>query len=145
VTATAAGDPTLSHASEVYFDAGLPGFPCARRFRLSPLAGTEGRFWLLACLDAPDLEFVVVPPQLFFPSYVAEINGAAAHRIGLERPDEAAVYVIVTLGPTPVDATANLLGPLVVNHRNMSGAQLALEGASGRVNTPLLARREGGS
>ena len=47
------------------------------------------------------------------------------------------VYVIVTLGPTPVDATVNLLGPLVVNRRNRLAAQVVLDGDGSMVRTRL--------
>jgi flagellar assembly factor FliW len=48
------------------------------------------------------------------------------------------VYVIVTLGRTPPEATVNLLGPLIVNRNNGRAAQVVLDGNRYDVRTPLL-------
>ena len=131
-------DPTSLDGSELYLDAGLPGFPGVHRFRLMPWGGATGPFSLLMCLDAEELAFVVAPPAVFFPDYTPEIDRTTADRLGIVSPDDAAVYVIVTLGPTPVDATVNLLGPLIVNRRNLLAAQVVLEGSGWDVRTPLI-------
>jgi flagellar assembly factor FliW len=135
-------DPNVLDQAELYLDAGLPGFPGAHRFRLGGWGGNDGPFWLLECLDTPDLAFVVVRPEPFFPGYLPEIDRATADRLCLGGPDDALVFVIVTLGPTPYDATVNLLGPLVVNCRSRLAAQIVLEGDGSMVRTPL-ARRPG--
>ena len=133
-------EPISLDGSELYLDAGLPGFPGAHRFRLMPWGGTTGPFSLLLCLDADDLAFVVVPPEVFFPDYAPEIDQATADRLGIGNPADALVYVILTLGPTPLDTTVNLLGPIVVNRRNLRAAQVVLEDARWDVRTPLGAR-----
>jgi flagellar assembly factor FliW len=138
VTATAMINPTSLDGSELYLDAGLPGFPGAHRFRLQPWGDPDGPFSLLVCLDADELAFVVVRPEPFFPEYTPQIARPIADRLGLVRAADAVVYVIVTLGPTPLDATVNLLGPLVVNRRNQLAAQVVLDGDSSDVRTPLM-------
>jgi flagellar assembly factor FliW len=135
---------TSVDGSDLYLDAGLPGFPGAHRFRLSPWGDTDGPFSLLVCLDAQELAFVIVRPEPFFPDYQPEIDRATADRLGLVRAADAIVYVIVTLGPTPLDATVNLLGPLVINSRNQLGAQVVLDGDSSDVRTPLISRPAAG-
>jgi len=137
VTAAALIDQTVLDGTELYLDAGLPGFPGAHRFRLSRWGDTSGPFALLECLDAEELAFVVVRPEPFFPSYMPEIDRATADRLGLVRAEDALVFVIVTLGPTPVDATVNLLGPLVINRRNRLAAQVVLDGDGSMVRTRL--------
>jgi flagellar assembly factor FliW len=139
VTATATG-AVPAGTSDVYLGAGLPGFPGARHFHLSPCPGAGSPFALLSCLDVGGLDFVVVPAELFFPGYHPEIDPATAERIGLGDPADARVYVIVTPGASPGDATANLLGPLVVNHRNQLAAQVVTERVSGDVHVPLVKR-----
>jgi flagellar assembly factor FliW len=130
-------DPSVLDDAELYIDAGLPGFPCAHRFRLGTWGGTPGPFKLLECLDLPGVAFVVVRPELFFPGYTPAIDGETCARLGLPDPADAMVFVIVTLGRTPYDATVNLLGPLVVNWRSRVAAQVVLDGDSSMVRTPL--------
>ena len=143
MTATAMIDSTTVDGAELYLDAGLPGFPGAHRFRLLPWGDAEGPFSLLMCLDAEELAFVVVRPEPFFSDYLPQIDRATADRLGLVRASDAIVYVIVTLGPTPLEATVNLLGPLVVNRRNRLAAQVVLDGDSSDVRTPLISRTAG--
>jgi len=138
VTVTTLLDQTVLDGTELYLDAGLPGFPGAHRFRIARWGDTSGPFALLECLDVPDLAFVIVRPEPFFPGYVPEIDRATGDRLGLVRAEDALVFVIVTLGPTPAEATVNLLGPLVVNRRNRLAAQVVLDGDGASVRTPLL-------
>jgi flagellar assembly factor FliW len=140
VTVTALLDQTVLDGTEVYLDAGLPGFPGAHRFRISRWGDTSGPFALLECLDADGLAFVIVRPEPFFADYMPEIDRSTADRLGLVRAEDALVFVIVTLGQTPLDATVNLLGPLIVNRRNRLAAQVVLEGEGSRVRTPLVPR-----
>jgi flagellar assembly factor FliW len=81
-----------------------------------------------------------VRPELFFPGYAPFIDRATSDRLGLARPEDAVVFVIVTLGPTPYDATVNLLGPLVVNCHSRLAAQVVLDGEGSMVRTPLAHR-----
>ncbi len=134
---TAVLDQGTVAGSELYLDAGLPGFPSVHRVRLAPWGQTSGPFLLLTCLDLDDLAFVVVPPHLFFPDYQPEISRDVADRLGLRSETEAAVLVIVTLGASAADATVNLLGPLVVNAGNGRAAQVVLDSARYGVRTPL--------
>jgi len=138
VTVTAIADPTSLEGCEIYFDAALPGFPGVHRFQLSPWGDKDGPFRLMVSLDAPELAFVVVEPEPFFPDFAVEIDRATADRLGLANPDEAVVHLIVTLGRSPVEATVNLLGPVVVNRRNLLAAQVVLDGPSDRLRTPLI-------
>lgn len=113
---------------ELRFDDGLPGFPDHHRFTLARWGGEGSAFSLLRSVDDDELHFVVVPPELFFPDYAPVIDDDAVERLGLTAPDDAIVVVVVTLGATPEDATANLLGPIVVNRHTLVAAQVVLTG-----------------
>lgn len=115
-----AGVPTLS------LPAGLPGFPGAQRFALVRWGPADSPFSLLRSLDDPELEFVVVPPGVFFPGYAPDLDDATAEDLGLTDADDAVVLVLVTVGEAAADATANLLAPIVVNRRTREAAQVVL-------------------
>ena len=68
---------TSVDGSDLYLDAGLPGFPGAHRFRLSPWGDTDGPFSLLVCLDAQELAFVIA-------SAVAYLRALEAGGIALD-------------------------------------------------------------
>lgn len=122
---------------EITFAAGMPGFPGAHRFTLDPWGGDDSPFMLLACLDDADLAFVIVPPWPFYPDYDLDIDDATVERLDLRAPEDAMVFVIVTLGDEPKDSSLNLLGPIVVNRRTGAAAQVVLHDSGYDVRAPI--------
>ena len=122
---------------ELHFAHGLPGFPGERRFALVRWGAFEGPYSLMVDLDDPDVRFLVMPPYLFFPDYVVDIDDATAARVHLERPEDCLLLVIVTLAGRPEDATANLLGPVVINLQTREGVQAVLAESGYSTRTPL--------
>jgi len=100
----------------ITFPKGLVGFPSAQRFGLVEWGGDDSPFRLLQSVDDPGLAFVVVPPDVFFTDYEPHLV------IG----EQDVVLVIVTVPDRVQDATANLLGPLVVNMATLVGEQAVL-------------------
>jgi len=107
---------------------GLAGFPSSERYVLEDVVD-GGPLFRLTSLDEDGLEFVVAAPGPFFPDYAPVIDDASVHRLGLTGEQDALVLVVLTLGGTARDATANLLAPLVVNRRDGSAAQVVLGGS----------------
>jgi flagellar assembly factor FliW len=124
---------------ELQFRAGLPGFPGERRFALVRWGATEGPYSVLVDLDDADVRFLVAPPGLFFPHYEVDLDESTVAQLDLQDADEALVLMIVTLGERPEDATANLLGPVVINTRTREGLQAVLPEAGWSTRVPLLA------
>ena len=124
--------------AELIFESGLPGFPDAHRFTLIRWGDEDSPFSIMRSLDHDGLEFVVVPPMVFFPDYEPEVDDATAERLDLERGEDAIVLAMVTLGEHAADATANLLGPLVVNRHTNRAAQAVLASSGYDVRTPLV-------
>jgi flagellar assembly factor FliW len=114
----------------------LAGFPDARRFALARLDET-GLVCDLRSLDDPELSFVVVPPTPFFADYSPVIDDAVVAELELEGEDDLLALVVVTLGDTPESATANLLAPVLVNHRTQRAGQYLLSDADLPVRAPL--------
>ncbi len=125
---------------ELTFASGLPGFPGPRRFALVRWGGSEGPYSVLADLDAPSVRFLVMPPQVFFPDYTVELDDAVAARVHLDDPTDCLLLVMVTLGDRAEDATANLLGPIVINTRTLEGVQAVLAESDHSTRVPLRAQ-----
>ena len=117
----------LETSSEVAVAGGLAGFPSSERFVLEEVTD-GGLLFRLTSLDEEDLEFVVAAPGAFFPDYAPVIDDASVQRLRLTGEQDALVLVVLTLGRTAADATANLLAPLVVNRRDGQAAQVIVEG-----------------
>lgn len=110
----------------IRFPHGLVGFGGPRDFGLVRWGGDDSPFSLLRGADDEGLAFVVVPPALFFPDYEPEIDDETVAALDIRSPEEALLLVIVTVPDRAADATANLLGPVVVNTRTRTGVQVVL-------------------
>jgi len=130
--------PEASTTAEVVinFAAGLPGFPRARRFLLQDVSPGRSPVSKMTSLDQDGLGFIVVPPGLFFPNYSVAVDEDTQQRIGLSRAEDAVVLVILTLVPGEVP-TANLLGPIVINTKNLEAAQVVQVASNYRAAEPL--------
>ena len=138
MTSTTVVEPQADvQVPEVLFAQGLPGFPGPRRFALVRWGAADGPYSVMVDLDAPVVRFLVVPPQVFFPEYVVDLDDAVAASLALEDPDDCLVLVIVALGDRPQDATANLLGPIVINVRTLQGLQAVLSDSGHTTRVPL--------
>jgi flagellar assembly factor FliW len=130
--------PETSNTAEavINFAVGLPGFPRARRFLLQDVSPGRSPVSKMTSLDQEGLQFIVVPPGLFFPDYHVTVDEDTQQRIGLSKTDDAVVLVILTLSPGEVP-TANLLGPIVINAKNLEAAQVVQVASNYRAAEPL--------
>lgn len=116
----------------------LVGFPGLQRFGLARLDET-GMVFDLRSLEDPDASFVVVPPGLFFDDYTPEVDDAVVEQLGVEDAGDVLTLVMVTLGETIDDATANLRAPLLVNQHTRRAMQTILDDPELPMKAPLAA------
>jgi flagellar assembly factor FliW len=79
----------------------------------------------------------VVAPGPFFADYAPEIDDAVVAELGVEHADDLLALLVVTLGSTPDSATANLLAPVLVNHRTRRAGQYLLDDVDLPLRAPL--------
>jgi flagellar assembly factor FliW len=129
-------DPPVRSAS-LHFAAGIPGFPHLRSFTLGRWGGDDSPFMTMTSDQDPDVGFVVVSPFIYYPDYEFDVDDETAARLGVCAPEDMQVLCIITLHERPEDATANLLGPIVINVRNGEACQSVLPHAVYSVRAPL--------
>ena len=134
---TAVATPVETETPALTFSAGLPGFPDARTFVLIQTELAKEPFSVMRCIEDEGLEFVVVPPHMFFPDYAPEIDDATIERIGLVDSADAIVLVTLSVGDELADVTANLLGPIVINYGNRQAVQAILVNQGYDLRVPL--------
>jgi flagellar assembly factor FliW len=130
-------EPDLVEVTELTFPVGLPGFADLRRFALSRWGGEDSPYARLVSLDEPDTAFLVAPPEAFFDDYEVVLPDEDAQLLQLDDADDALVLVMITLGEQVEEATANLLGPLVLNTRAQVGMQVVLNDSERSTRVPL--------
>jgi flagellar assembly factor FliW len=123
-------------ADQVYlFPTGLVGFPGLRSY--ARIADASGFGWLQS-LDDINHCFVIANPAAFFPDYGFDIGDADVQALKLTDAGDAEAVVIVRLGDTPEQSTANLAAPIVLNRESRLGRQIVIADGRWPIRSPLL-------
>ncbi|HHY05986.1 MAG TPA: flagellar assembly protein FliW [Clostridia bacterium] len=110
----------------ITFPQGLFAFEDKKRYILLENEEPESPLWWLQSLDDPNLAFVLLNPFLFKPDYELELSAEDVEELGLEKPQEAAVFCLAVIPQDVKKMTANLLAPLVINAQLKKGKQIVL-------------------
>ena len=119
------GDKEVPDEALLTFPEGVIGFRDATRFVMFECSD-DGLFkWLQSC-DKPDLAFVICEASVIVQNYQILIGDKERQVLQLENPEDAVVCLILVIPENPVEATANLLGPLVMNTETRLGMQIVV-------------------
>ena len=112
----------------LFFPGGVPAFEHLQEFFLHPIPENPAFTWLQAVAD-PEVAFLLADPFLFFPGYAVELPASLQEELAIKKPADALVYAVVTIPDGDIRrATANLVGPMVINPIARRGMQIILEG-----------------
>ena len=122
---TAEFPPVLAHTFTL--PQGLIGFRDYTRAELLYVPDNLPLLWMRLHGPTDSVHFIVVEPGSLIAGYEPELFDEDAHNLDLVDPAEAMLLNIVTLEhQTPLEATVNLVGPIVVNRRTRIGRQLVV-------------------
>jgi flagellar assembly factor FliW len=117
-------------ANEILLPQGIIGFGTYKRAELLYMPDHLPFLWM-KLHGAETLHFVVIEPGGIVLGYEPEIFDEDALGLDIHSPTEAMILNIVTLKrQQPVEATVNLIGPVVVNRRTRIGRQLVISNYS---------------
>jgi len=120
------GSFDVSDDSIIRFPAGLLGFPESQRYVILD-HDTEAPFKWLQSVDEAGLAFVILDPAIFHADYHISVPADILAEMNNEKEEDLALVVILTIpSDDPSHITANLRGPLVMNHKTRLGTQLVL-------------------
>jgi flagellar assembly factor FliW len=106
---------------------GLIGFARYTRAELVYQTDHLPFLWMTLHSSADAVHFVVIEPGGIIPGYEPELFDDDAFTLDLSDPAEAMVLNIVTLQrQSPLAATVNLVGPIIVNRRLRVGRQVVI-------------------
>ena len=118
-------------ANQLELPHGLIGFADYKRADLLYMPDNLPFLWMKLHSLEDNLHFIVIEPGGIIPGYEPEIFDVDAEQLDLRVPAEAMILNIVTLRrQNPVEATVNLIGPIVVNRRTRIGRQLVISNYS---------------
>jgi flagellar assembly factor FliW len=118
-------------ANEILLPHGIIGFGSYKRAELLYLPDHLPFLWMKLHGPIDHIHFIVIEPGGIVPGYEPEIFDEDADGLDLRNAGEAMVLNVVTLKrQNPVEATANLIGPIIVNRRTRLGRQLVISNYS---------------
>lgn len=118
-------------ANQLELPQGIIGFAAYKRAELLYMPDHLPFLWMNLQGANDNIHFIVIEPGGIVPGYEPEIFDEDAEQLDLRSPAEAMILNIVTLRKQhPVEATVNLIGPLVVNRRTRIGRQLVISNYS---------------
>lgn len=119
------GEIELPDETVIRFPEGVVGFEDAKNWVMFD-CGDEGLFkWLQSC-DRPDVAFVICDASVILPQYQIMIGEKERALLDLDDLSDGVVCLILTIPDDPREATANLLGPIVMNSEKRLGMQIVL-------------------
>ena len=121
ISTTRFGTVTIDDGDVLTFAHGLIGMEECRRWVLLADVQNSAIAWL-QCVDRPQVALAVVSPRRFVPDYRVRVSRRDLEPLGLARPSDAQVLVIIN----QVDGTLalNLKAPLVIHLEPRLGRQI---------------------
>lgn len=141
IKTTRFGEIEIAEEDVIEFPEGLLGFEYAKHFVIISNSDS-GPFRWLQSLDEPDLAFVIIEPLQFLFSYELEIPDPDLEFLQIKSQEDVILFVIVTIPEDPKQMTANLQGPLVINHKIRKGRQIISNNPQHSVKTSIIKAME---
>ena len=118
-------------ANEIILPHGIIGFANYKRAELLYLPDHLPFLWMKLGEPTESVHFIVIEPGGIVPGYEPEIFDEDIAQLGIRDQSEVMILNIVTLKRQhPVEATVNLIGPVIVNRRTRVGRQLVISNYS---------------
>ncbi|MEH7235787.1 flagellar assembly protein FliW [Bacillus sp. JJ1562] len=123
------GEISIKENEIISFANGIPGFLDEKKFIILPFGEGTGIF-IMQSVGNQQLAFVVTNPFFFFKEYDFSIDDQVVEQLQLESEKDVSVYVILTVQDPFEKTTANLQGPVILNHKKQIGKQVILTNTS---------------
>ncbi len=131
------GEIEVPQASIIAFPKGILAFNQEKQFALLAINETPFFKWLQS-LASPELTFLVVDPFTIKQDYQLELDNNTKETLTIKQRQDVVIYTIVTVPPTGlINATTNLLAPLVINYQSKLAKQIVLNGDYQDLRHPL--------
>ncbi len=131
------GEITFSNEDIVSLEHGLLGFENLKRYLLVE-SDEYAPVRFLQAVDDPNISFPLLAPDEIRPDYHFKMPARQREDLGVEKPEDAAVFCVVTIREGPGESTINLCAPIVINLLKRQAAQVILFGGEYRVDEPLI-------
>ena len=134
------GEIEVEDSKIINFPGGIVGFPDLQKFTLvydDEDENSSNTIKWLQSIEEPDFALPVMDPLIVCPEYKPEIDKDKIEKIGELTDEEILVLVTVTVPHDLQKMTVNLMGPFIINVKDMKGAQCIVENDDYPVKFPI--------
>ncbi|MGM8364588.1 flagellar assembly protein FliW [Virgibacillus sp. W0181] len=119
------GEIEIDQEKIIQFPEGLPGFIEEKEFVLLHIPDND-IFQTLQSVKTPTLAFIIANPYRFYENYIFDLDESVVQKLQIKKPEDVAVYTIVTVKEPFSKSTLNLKAPLVIHSAHKQGKQYIL-------------------
>jgi flagellar assembly factor FliW len=132
------GEVEVDDSKIIDFPHGIIGFPDLKRFTLmyNEEDGANTIKWLQS-IDEPAFAMPVLDPLIVCPDYKPDIDKDKIECIGELDNEEMLILVTVTVPHDLTKMTVNLMGPFIINVKDMKATQCIVENDDYPVKFPI--------
>ena len=133
------GEVEISDEKILTFEDGIIGFPDLKHFTLihDEEKGNDAGIRYFQSIEEPGFAMPVMDPLVVCPDYSPEIDKSKIEDVGDLSDDDILVLVTVTVPHDLAKMTVNLMGPFVINVKDMKGTQAIVENDNYPVKFPI--------
>jgi flagellar assembly factor FliW len=121
------GELEISEDRIIYFPQGIIAFDRVKKFVLVEDKDKDLPFCWLQAVEEPDLAFVLINPFYFKKDYEFDLPEETVKELEIEKEEDVLVFALVVIPDDVSKMSANLLAPLIINHRKKKGKQVILD------------------
>ena len=123
-TDTRLGRQSIDASKIIMFPKGLIGVEDQHEFTLLKIRD-DSPFLILQSMNKPEFGLLVGDPYIFLPEYTIRIGDAEQALLKVQRAEQLAVLVTVSIPHgNPNQTSLNLTGPILINHTARIGLQV---------------------
>jgi flagellar assembly factor FliW len=139
INTTRFGAVTINKKKIIDMPFGMLGFPDKNQFVILRHKENSPFFWYQS-VDEPSLAFVIMSPFHFMPSYAVDVEKVLKEMSWAKvRNDSLELYVVVNIPKgSPDKMTANLIGPILINNKNLQAVQVVIGDSNYSHRFPLI-------
>lgn len=132
------GEVDIAEDKIISFPNGIIGFPDLKKFTLmyDEDKGTDTIKWLQS-IDEPNFAMPVLDPLIVCPDYKPEVDKTLVADLGDIEEKDLLVLVTVTVPHELKNMTVNLMGPFIINVKDMKAVQTIIDNDEYPVKFPI--------
>lgn len=123
------GKIEISQERVITFTKGIPAFEDQTSFVLLPFEENTP-FFVLQSTKNVEVAFIVVNPFQFVSTYQVKLPDSTIDLLGIEKEEDVATFVMLTVREPFAETTANLQAPIIINAVKQKGKQLLMSDSS---------------